>query len=416
LAKRYAAADTAMIAWTLGITEHHNAVDNVLALINLALLCGNVGRPGAGLNPLRGQNNVQGGGDMGALPARLPGFQDIIDPEVRQKFERVWGAPIPESPGYDQTQMFHAMEEGRMKGLFVIGENPAQSDANSHHVRKLLTNLDALVVQDIFLTPTAELADVVFPAFVSFAESDGTYTNSERRVQRVKMARKAPGQARDDLWVLVSLARAMGYDWPMMTAEETFDEMRHLTVTYRGITYARLEEHYGLQWPVYDESHPGTAVLHERLWQEDTGPKAPFSVVDWSPTVEALSKEYPFLLTTGRRLPFFNTGVQSNSYSHPHNIGEWMEINPRDAQALQIEDGEVVRVQSVRGEVQLPAYLSQAVSPGTVFMTFHFPDEVMTNDLTTDATDPKSGTAEFKAAAVRITRLEGQEASSRKGV
>jgi predicted molibdopterin-dependent oxidoreductase YjgC len=414
LAKRYAAAPSAMIAWTLGITEHHNAVDNVRALINLALLCGNVGRPGAGLNPLRGQNNVQGGGDMGALPARLPGFQDIEDPQVREKFEKVWGAPIPQTAGYDQTQMFAAMEAGGLRGLYVIGENPAQSDANSKHVRHLLESLDALVVQDIFLTATGELADVVLPAHVSFAESEGTYTNSERRVQRVKAARRAPGEAQDDLWITASLAKAMGYDWPILSARELFDEMRHLTLNYRGMTYDRLEKLQGMQWPVYDETHLGSAVLHDRLWEPETGPKAPFAAVDWEPPVEHTTPEYPFLLTTGRRLPFFNTGVQSNVYDHPHKIGEWMEIHPEDAAKLNISDGEVIAVASPRGRVELAAYYSGAVTPGTVFMTFHFPDEVMTNDLTIDATDPKSGTAEFKAAAVRLERLESHGASTRK--
>ncbi len=414
VARRYALAPSAMIAWTLGITEHHNAVDNVRALINLALLCGNVGRPGSGLNPLRGQNNVQGGGDMGALPGRLPGFQDLTDPQVRQKFEHAWGVSISPEPGYDQTQMFDAIADGRLKGLFVIGENPVQSDANARHVRSLLQNLDALVVQDIFLTATAEMADVVLPASVSFAESEGTYTNSERRVQRVRPARKAPGLARDDLWILQSLARMMGYNWPMQSAEEVFDEMRHLTTLYRGMTYARLEQLHGMQWPVPDETHPGSPILHERLWQEDTGPKAPFAVVDWDPPAEKTTPEFPFLLTTGRRLPFYNTGVQSNVYDHPHKVGEWMEIHPSDAQNLGVEDWEVVAVESLRGRVEVPVHYSEAVRPGTVFMTLHFPDQVMTNDLTIDATDPKSGTAEFKAAAVRLSRLQTVGASQRK--
>ena len=414
LAKRYAAAPCAMIAWTLGITEHHNAVDNVRALINLALLCGNVGRPGAGLNPLRGQNNVQGGGDMGALPGRLPGFQDVTDPDVRRKFEQAWGTKIYATPGFDQTQMFRAMEDGQLKGLYVIGENPAQSDANSQHVQHLLQSLDALVVQDIFLTATAALADVVLPAHVSFAESEGTYTNSERRVQRVRAARNAPGEARDDLWITASLARAMGHPWPILDARQLFDEMRHLTVNYRGMTYERLEALHGMQWPVYDETHPGSPVLHDRLWRPETGPKAPFAVVEWEPPVEHATLEYPFVLTTGRRLPFFNTGVQSNLYEHPHNIGEWLEIHPDDAAKLDIADGGLVSVQSPRGRVELPAHYSLAVTPGTVFMSFHFPDDVMTNDLTIDATDPQSGTAEFKAAAVRLAPLKVQEASTRK--
>ncbi len=412
LAHRYAAAPSAIIGWTLGITEHHNAVDNVLALINLALLCGQVGRPGAGLSPFRGQNNVQGGGDMGALPNRLPGFQDVLDPEVREKFSRAWGVPIAEQPGWDQTKMFEAMENGRMRGLYIIGENPVQSEANSEHVRHLFEGLDALVVQDIFLTSTAEMADVVLPARVSFAESEGTYTNSERRVQRVKPARQAPGQAQDDLWILASLARKMGHNWPVLSAKEVFDEMRVLTVNYRGMTYDRLEQEHGLQWPVPKEGHPGTKVLHERLWSEHVSPKAPFHPVPYSPQIEQVSKEYPFLLTTGRKLAFYNTGVQSNVYHHPRKSGEYLEINPEDAKRLAIQEGERVAVISRRGRVEVRTRLSDTLQAGTVFMTFHFPDEVMTNLLTIDATDPKSGTAEFKAAAVRLERLATKSAET----
>ncbi len=342
---------------------------------------------------------------MGALPGRLTGFQDIADAEVRYKFERVWGSPISGTPGLDQTQMFEAMYQGRLKGLYVIGENPLQSDANSRHVRHCFEGLDALVVQDIFLTATAEMADVVLPAQVSFAESEGTYINSERRVQRVRAARKAPGETRNDLWIVTSIAQAMGIDWPMLEAREVFEEMRHLTTNYRGITYERLQDNHGLQWPVPDETHPGTPVLHERLWQSDVGMRAAFACVDWTPPVEPPSTDYPFILTTGRRLAFFNTGVQSGVYAHPHNIGEWMEIHQDDARRLNIENGEVIAVISPRGRVEVPAYYSQAVTPGTVFMTLHFPDEVLTNNLTIDATDPQSGTAEFKAAAVRLARL-----------
>ncbi len=405
LARRYAKAPTAMIGWTLGITEHHNAVDNVLALINLSLLCGNVGRPGAGLNPLRGQNNVQGGGDMGALPGRLPGFQDVLDPEVRSKFEAAWGVPISAEPGWDQTQMFEAIENDKLRGLYIIGENPIQSEANAEHMRHLFNKLDALVVQDIFLTATGEMADVVLPANVSFAESDGTYTNSERRVQRVRAARKAPGQAQDDLWVVASLAQAMGHPWPVQGAEAVFDEMRKLTTNYRGMTYERLEQAQGMQWPVPYEGHPGSKVLHDRLWEATVEKKAPFIPVDWSPPSEMPTPEFPLLLTTGRRLAFFNTGVQSNVYDHPHKIGEWMEMHRDDAKPLGIRDGETVAVVSRRGRVEVPVHYSDAVMPGTVFMTLHFPEHVMTNNLTIDATDPKSGTAEFKAAAVRIERL-----------
>ncbi len=410
LARRYGQAPSAMIGWTLGITEHHNAVDNVFSLINLALLCGNVGRPNAGLNPLRGQNNVQGGGDMGALPNRLPGFQDVLDPAVRQKFEQAWGVPLADKPGWSQTEMFEAIDHDKMRGLYVIGENPIQSEADSDYMRRLFSKLDALVVQDIFLTATGEMADVVFPARVSFAESEGTYTNSERRVQRVKPARKAPGDAQDDLWIVASLARAMGYPWPVQGAQEVFDEMRQLTTNFLGMTYERLEHENGLQWPVPEMGHPGSKVLHERLWAPEVADKAAFTPVEWSPPVELPTPDYPFLLTTGRRLAFFNTGVQSNVYDHPHKIGEWMEIRAEDAKALGMEDGEVIAVISRRGRVEVPAYYSDAVMSGTVFMTFHFPDEVMTNSLTIDATDPRSGTAEFKAAAVRLERLQDSRA------
>lgn len=407
LAHRYAKAPRAMIAWTLGITEHHNAVDNVFSLINLALLTGHVGRYGSGLNPLRGQNNVQGGGDMGALPNRLPGFQDLRDPVVRQRFEDAWGVPLDPEPGLNQTQMFDAMAAGRLRGLYVIGENPIESEANSDHVRHLFEDLDALVVQDIFLTATGELADVVLPARASFAESTGTYTNSERRVQLVNAARQAPGEAQDDIWIITQLARAMGYDWPLKDAEAVFDEMRQLAPNFRGMTYSALKEHQGIQWPCPEPGHPGTKTLHTRLWDDPVEPKVSFNPVEWQPPVEEPDTAYPFLLTTGRRLAFFNTGVQSNVYDHPHKTGEWMEMHPWDGERLHIQDGETVRVTSRRGSITVPVRLVTTVNPGTVFLSFHFPEHVRTNILSIDAADPASGTAEFKAAAVRIERVEG---------
>lgn len=405
VARRYARAPRAMTCWTLGITEHHNAVDNVFALINLALLTGHVGRRGSGLNPLRGQNNVQGGGDMGALPNRLPGFQDLRDPNVRRRFEEAWHVALDPESGWSQTEMFQAMEDGRMTGLYVIGENPVVSEANAEHVRHLFENLDALVVQDIFLTDTAEMADVVFPARAAFAESDGTFTSSERRVQRVRKARTGPGQSQDDLWILTQLARVMGHDWPMLEAEALFDEMRQLAPLYRGITYDRLDREPGVQWPCPHEGHPGTQTLHGRLWDKVVDPKVPFIPVEWEPPSEPPHPDYPLLLTTGRRLAFYNTGAQSNLYDHPHKTGEWLDIHPDDARSLGISDGETVRVQSKRGAVEVPARYSRRMPVGTVFMAFHFPDKVLTNRLSVDATDPQSGTAEFKAARIRIEKI-----------
>jgi formate dehydrogenase major subunit len=414
-AHAYARADRAMICWTLGITEHHNAVDNVLALINLALLCGHVGRYGSGLNPLRGQNNVQGGGDMGAIPNKLPGFQDIErDAEARGRFEAAWGVPIRPQYGWHLTQMFHAMERGELRTLYVIGENPAQSEADINRTRQLLAGLDFMVVQDIVMTRTAELADVVLPSSASWCESEGTVTNSERRVQRMRKALDPPGDARDDMWILCELARRLGHDWGHPSAEEVWDELRSLSPMHRGMRYDRLEELGGIQWPCPDEEHPGSPILHERLWADPVeGPRAPFSVVEHRPPFEALDAEFPIRLTTGRRLESYNTGAQSNLYRSPLHRGESLDLSPEDAERMELADGEIVRVSSRRGSVEAPVRIDPSLRAGLAFMTFHFPDQVDTNQLTIDATDPKSGTAEFKAAAIRVDRLDPDERAAR---
>jgi formate dehydrogenase major subunit len=412
VAHAYARADRAILCWTLGITEHHNAVDNVLALINLGLLCGHVGRYGSGLNPLRGQNNVQGGGDMGAIPNKLPGFQDVeTDVEARARFEAAWGTPIVPRSGWHLTEMFEGMERGDLKTLYVIGENPAQSEADASKARRLMRDLDFLVVQDIFLTRTAELADVVLPGTASWCEGEGTVTNSERRVQRVRKALDPPGDARDDTWILAELARRLGYDWGHPTAEEIWDECRSLSPMHHGMSYPRLDEHRGLQWPCYDEDDPGALFLHARLWADPVeGPRAPFSVVEAAPPVEALDDEYPIRLTTGRRLESFNTGAQSNRYRSPLHRGEALELSPEDVERLGLTEGEMVRVSSRRGSVDAPVRVDASLRAGLAFMSFHFPEQVDVNLLTIDATDPKSGTAEFKAAAIRVEKLEREPA------
>jgi formate dehydrogenase major subunit len=411
-AHAYARADRAIVCWTLGITEHHNAVDNVVALINLGLLCGHVGRYGSGLNPLRGQNNVQGGGDMGAIPNKLPGFQDVeTDTEARARFEAAWGTPIVPRNGWHLTEMFEGMERGELRTLYVIGENPAQSEADATKARRLMSELDFLVVQDIVMTKTAEMADVVLPGTASWCEGEGTVTNSERRVQRVRKAVDPPGDARDDTWILAELARRLGYDWGYPAAEEIWDECRSLSPMHRGMSYARLDEHRGLQWPCYDEDDPGALFLHGRLWAEPVeGPRAPFSVVEAKPPFEALDDDYPIRLTTGRRLESFNTGAQSNRYRSPLHHGEALELSPEDVVGLGLEEGEVVRVSSRRGSVDAPVRVEPSLRSGLAFMSFHFPDQVDVNVLTIDATDPKSGTAEFKAAAIRVEKLEREPA------
>jgi len=412
LAHAYAKADRAQICWTLGITEHHNAVDNVLALINLALLTGHVGVYGSGLNPLRGQNNVQGGGDMGAIPNKLPGFQDIEkDADARARFEAAWGTPIVPTYGYTLTQMFEAMEKGTFTTAYVVGENPAQSEADQHRAVKLLESLEHLVVQDIFMTKTAQLADVVLPASATWCEAEGTVTSSERRVQRVRKALDPPGNARDDIWIICEIARRLGHDWGDPSAEQVWNECRTLSLMHAGMSYARLEELGGIQWPCADEDDPGAQFLHGRLWLhgEEQGEKAPISVVHHDPPVDELNDEYPVRLTTGRRLDSYNTGVQSGGYSSPLRRGETIDMSPEDVRRYGLAEDEHVRVTSRRGTVIAPVRIDPGLRPGLAFMTLHFPDDVATNLLTIDATDPKSGTAEFKATAVRIDKLGEQE-------
>ena len=404
----YAKADRGMICWTLGITEHHNAVDNVLALINLALLTGKVGRYACGLNPLRGQNNVQGGGDMGAIPNRLAGFQDMVDDDVRAKFERAWGVKIQPRHGWNLTQMFLAMDRKEMTSLYVIGENPAQSDADLHRIERLLEGLDHFVVQDIFLTKTAQLANVVLPATSSWCEAEGTVTNSERRVQRCRKAIDPPEGARDDIWIISEIAKRLGHDFGHPTAEQAWNEMRSLAPMFAGMSYKRLEDCNGIHWPCYDEEHPGQQFLHARLWSNPPeGRLAPFHAVEHEPPVEQPDEDYPFVLTTGRRLESFNTGVQSGGYASPLHRGESVDIAPEDAERLGIEDGAMMTITSRRGSLEAPARIDYALKPGLVFMTLHFPDQVPTNFLTIDEFDPKSGTAEFKACAVRVEKVLG---------
>ena len=406
LARDYARADRAQLCWTLGITEHHNAVDNVLALINLALLTGHVGRYGSGVNPLRGQNNVQGGGDMGALPDRLPGFQHVENDTLRAKFENAWGVTIPPQRGWHLSDMFHAMEEGKLRGLYVIGENPLNSEADQNRCQQLLQGLDFLVVQDMFLTPTAELAHVVLPAAAGWCETDGTVTSSERRVQRVRKAFDPPAGVRNDMEILCDLARRLGHDWDQPDAEAVWNEVRRLSPMHAGMSYARLEALGGIQWPCYHESHPGELFLHSRLWQEPlVGPRAQFSAVEFEPPVDALSEDFPLRLTTGRRLESFNTGVQTSRYASPLRAPEMLGLSREDAERYGLSDGERVRVSSRRGSAEAPVRLDDSLRPGLAFLSIHFPDQVAANLLTIDATDPKSGTAEFKAAAIRIDKL-----------
>ena len=407
LAHGYANAEKAQIMWTLGITEHHTAVDNVLALCNLSLLTGHIGRWGSGLVPLRGQNNVQGGGDMGALPNKLAGFQDLADEEIRVKFETAWDSEIPPEPGLHLTDMFNAMGRGELRALYVIGENPADSEADVNHAREALEGLDILVVQDVFMTRTAEMADVVLPAALGWAESDGTVTNSERRVQRTRAAIKPPGDARQEIEIISDLARHLGDNsWGQPTAEDLWEELRTVSPMHAGMSWERIENEGGIQWPCPDENHPGSPFLHDRLWKQPAeGRLAPFSCVDDQPPVESLDDNYPLRLTTGRVLDSYNTGIQTGKYNSPIRTGEALEVSTADAEKLGISTGERVLVSSRRGSIEMTVEIDPDLPLGLAFTTFHFPELVDVNQLTNSAYDLKSGTAEFKAAAIRVEKM-----------
>ncbi|MBT8241250.1 MAG: molybdopterin-dependent oxidoreductase, partial [Acidimicrobiia bacterium] len=324
------------------------------------------------------------------------------------KFEAVWGRPIPPEDGIHLTLMFEAMERGEITAAYVIGENPADSEADITHARKLLRGLDLLVVQDIFLTRTAELADVVLPASVGWAECEGTVTSSERRVQRVRAAVPPPGQAKHDHEILRDLAHLMGYpQWGDPSPEDLWEELRSLSPMHGGMTYARLEAEGGLQWPCPDVDHPGSPFLHGWLWEHDLGGRAgaPFSPVVAQGPKEELTEEFPLRLTTGRALDSYNTGVQSGALESPIRYGNALDMNPADADRLGLTDGETVRVSSPRGSIEMPIRIQPDIPVGLTFTTFHFPELVDINQLTNDAWDKRSGTAEFKAASIRVEKL-----------
>ncbi|MEA3366829.1 MAG: formate dehydrogenase subunit alpha [Planctomycetota bacterium] len=397
-ARAYANADAASIIYAMGITQHTTGTDNVLSLANLAMLTGNIGRPGTGVNPLRGQNNVQGACDLGALPNVYPGYQKVDDPTSRAKFEKAWGAELSPTPGLTVVEMINAAAEGTLKALYIMGENPMLSDPDTGHVEEALKQLDFLVVQDIFLSETAELADVVLPA-ASFAEKDGTFTNTERRVQRVRKALDAPGQARPDWQIVCDLARRTGYHMVYDHPSAIQDEIASLTPSYAGITYDRLEEG-GLQWPCPDAEHPGTPYLHKERFARGLGK---FHAVEFIPPKEPPDDEYPFVLSTGRILQHFHTGTMSRRSDVLDKLvsGGAIEVHPDDAARLGIADAERVRVASRRGQIELPARVTERVAPGTLFLAFHY-REAPANRLTIAALDPIAKIPELKVCAVRI--------------
>jgi len=401
-ARMYASGKRSSIVFSMGITQHTTGTDNVLSLANLAMLCGNVGREGTGVNPLRGQNNVQGACDLGALPNVYPGYQKVTDEQIRQKFEKAWDARLSPKEGLTAVEIVEAAKDGVIKGLYIMGENPMLSDPNLNNVHKGLESLDFLVVQDIFLTETARMADVVLPG-VSFAEKDGTFTNTERRVQRVHKALPEIGDSRQDWQIILELSRRMGYSMSYNSPAEVMEEIASLTPIYGGIGFARLARE-ALQWPCPGPDHPGTPYLHKDKF---TRGKGFFTPIDYIPPAELPDKEYPFLLSTGRILYHFHTGSLSRRSKPLDSIVPegFLEMNPVDAESLEIKDGDWINVSSRRGKVKIKVKVTERVDERAVFMSFHFAESAA-NFLTNDALDPVAKIPEYKVSAVKIEKIK----------
>ncbi|RBI62429.1 formate dehydrogenase subunit alpha [halophilic archaeon] len=409
-AETLAEAENVVFGWAMGMTQSSHGTQNVLALANLALTLGQVGKPGAGLSPFRGQNNVQGGGgDMGTLPGSLPGYQDPSDEEVGEKFADAWGERPPEEPGLKVPEMFSEVHEGNLRGMYVVGENPALSEPDVQHAGEALQKLDFLVVQDIFMTETAEHADVILPAATS-PEKHGTFTNTERRVQRVRPTADPPGSARQDWEITQELASRLGYDWGYDHPREVMDEIADLVPIYGGVSYDRLEEgeEHGLQWPCWDEDHPGTPYLYDYEdgnFNFDDG-LARFVPADGGRPGEVPDEKYPLTLTSGRVLYHWHTGQLTRRVEGlMGHVGEsFVEIHPRTADRLSVSDAEYVRVESRRGDIVVKAQVTDRVGEGTLFIPMHFAAGAV-NKLTQETFDPQAGIPEFKVSSVRVESI-----------
>ncbi len=401
-ARKYAKAENALILYGLGVAEHKGGTTGVMALANLVLATGHVGRPHNGINPLRGQNNVQGACDMGTLPYTFPGYQATDDEKVLEKFARAWGVDtLPTTAGLLEPQMYEKALSGEFRGLYCVGYDPAQTQANVGHVHEALRAMDCVIVQDMFLTETAKFAHIVFPA-ACFYEKDGTFSSGERRVRRVKKAVDPPGEAKADWEIICLLSQAMGYPMFYTGPEQVMAELAKLTPPYAGISYDRLEGD-GQVWPCPEPGHPGTPLLHTETFPIGKGR---LQAVSYMVPEEYSDNDYPLVLITGRRLEHYNNGSMTRLCDGFDIIAghELVEINPEDAGRLGIEDGSPVKVSSRRGEVKAVARVTERSRPGTVFMTFHFPDS-LTNILTSPGMDPKARTPEYKVAAVKVEAL-----------
>jgi len=406
-ARMFAADGRHAIYHGMGITHYVTGTDRVKSIANLSMLCGKVGVEGGGCNPLRGQNNVQGACDMGALFNTLPGYGGLDNDELFAKYEKVWKTKLPRRPGKPATEIWENIFKGHIRGLYVFGEDPAVADANISHVQAALEEIDFLVVQDIFLTETAKMADVVLPA-ACFAEKDGTFTCTERRVQRIRKAVDAPGEAKPDWKIFCELSTKMGYDMDYDSPEDVFNELRHLLPQYAGITYARLEKE-GLQWPVPTEDHPGTPVLHTEKFTRGRGLFIP---EDYIPPVELPDEEYPLLFTTGRDLARYNFSSMTGKTPEIDEISPecFAEVNPLDAERLGLKEKNWVRLTSRRGSVEMRATITERSQEGTIFCTYNHL-QTLVNMLTLDALDRLSRTPEYKLCAIKVAVLGDEQPS-----
>jgi formate dehydrogenase alpha subunit len=400
-ARLYGNAIRPGIYYTMGITQHSHGTDNVFSIANLALMTGNLGRESTGVNPLRGQNNVQGATDMGCIPNFFPGYQNTAFPGIRDKFEKVWGVNLSMNPGLTATEMTSEAFKGDLRALYIMGENPVLSDPDMHHTVAALKNLDFLVVQDIFLTETAELADFVLPA-ACFAEKDGTFTNTSRSVQRVRKAVEPPGDAKEDSHIIAELAEKFGYNMQFNFIEEVFRETGKIWPALAGITYGRISRN-GIQWPCPTSFHPGTQYLFKGGFPRG---KASFTDVRYRPSEELPDAEYPFVLTTGRQLFQYHTGTMTRRIDAIHAVSPsaYIEMNPLDAEDLGVADGDRVRVTSRRGTIEINVQISPRPFKGLVFIPFHF-KEAAANVLTSTHLDPIAKIPELKVSSVKIESI-----------
>ncbi len=403
-ARMYAENGPASILYCMGITQHSHGTDNVLAVSNLALITGNLGQVSAGVNPLRGQNNVQGACDMGSLPNVFTGYQKVDNDEARQKFEKAWGTSLSDKPGLTHTEIFDAAHRGEIKAVYLVGENPVLTEANAAHSIEAMEKLDFFVVQDIFLNETAQKADVVLPA-ASFAEKNGTFVNTERRVQRVRRVIDPVGESKPDWWIISAIANEMGSEgFAYHSAEEIFNEMASLTPSYAGISYERLDQG-SIQWPCPSAEHPGTPILHTEKFATPSG-KAKLVPLEYRPSEDCCDFDFPLVLTTERSLFQFHSTM--TRYSEGLDLlsgGEQILINPHDAEKLGVEDGDLVEVKSRRGKLQVKATITNRSQPGVASLSFHFA-ECPTNLLTSSALDPVAKTPETKVCAIRIDKVK----------